>query len=168
MSRFKPSKPVRVGAMTFVADCCRLIPLLILLQLSLAACSEETTLEQQIIATLQIMEAHIEKGERRAFMNLVATDFRGQGGEFNHDQLNAMLLYQLRRYQNVHAQLLPVSVQAAGVDEAQASFQVLLTGGSGLLPESGQLYEVTTLWRFEDGQWLLQSAGWQPARAMGN
>lgn len=140
----------------------------LLLALLLAACSSELSLEQQIIATLRNMEAHIEAGERREFMNNVAEDFRGQGGELNHDQLNGLLLYQLRRYQRVHAQLLPVTVRPAGVDEAEASFQILLTGGAGLLPESGQLYQVSSLWRLEDGQWLLQSAQWQPTSVMGN
>lgn len=140
----------------------------LLLTLLLAACSPELSLEQQIVATLKNMEAHIEAGERREFMSYVADDFRGQGGELNHDQLNGLLLYQLRRYQRVHAQLLPVTVRPAGVDEAEASFQILLTGGAGLLPESGQLYEVSSLWRFQDGQWLLQSAQWQPARVIGN
>jgi hypothetical protein len=129
----------------------------------LAACSSETSLEQQIVATLNDMEAHIEAGERGDIMDYVADDFRGQGGELNHDQLNGLLLYQLRRYQRVHAQLLPVSVQPAGLDEAEASFQILLTGGAGLLPVSGQLYQVSSLWRYQDGQWLLQSAMWQPA-----
>lgn len=140
----------------------------LLLILLLCGCSSELSLEQQIVATLRNMEAHIEAGERRDFMNYVADDFRGQGGELNHDQLNGMLLYQLRRYQEVHARLLPISVQPAGLDEAEASFQILLTGGAGLLPESGQLYEVSSLWRYQDGQWLLQSAQWQPVRMMAN
>jgi hypothetical protein len=136
--------------------------------LLLGGCSSELSLEQQIVATLRNMEAHIEAGERRDFMDYVADDFRGQGGELNHDQLNGLLLYQLRRYQKVHAQLLPVSVQPAGLDEAEASFQILLTGGAGLLPENGQLYQVSSLWRFQEGQWLLQSAQWQPVSVVGN
>lgn len=141
---------------------------LLLTLLLLGACSEELSLEQQIVATLRNMEAHIEAGERRDFMDYVAEDFRGQGGELNRDQLNGLLLYQLRRYQKVHAQLLPVSVQPAGLDEAEASFQILLTGGAGLLPENGQLYQVSSLWRYQEGQWLLQSAQWQPVSVMGN
>lgn len=108
------------------------------------------------------MEAHIEAGERRDFMNFVAEDFYGQGGEFNHDQLNAMLLYQLRLHKRVHAQVLPVTVQPAGVDEAEARFQMLVTGGEGWLPDTGQLYEVVSLWQMQDGEWRLRSAQWQP------
>ncbi len=147
----------------------RLLVGLVLVAVLMVACARELTLEQQIIATLRNMEAHIEQGERRDFMAYVAADFRGQGGELNHDQLNAMLLYQLRRYQRVHAQLLPVTVREAGLDEAEANFSLLLTGGNeGLLPENGQLYEISSLWRYENGDWLLQSAQWQPVRVMGN
>jgi len=125
-------------------------------------CSSELTLEQQIISTIRNMEAHIEAGERSAFMDFVAEDFYGQGGEFKHDQLNAMLLYQLRRHKRVHVQILPITVQAAGVDEAEARFQVLLTGGDGWMPDTGQLYEVTSVWQDQEGDWRLRSAQWQP------
>ncbi len=128
----------------------------------MGGCSSEVTLEQQIIATIRNMEAHIEAGERREFMDFVAKDFYGQGGEFKHDQLNAMLLYQLRRHKRVHAQILPITVQAAGVDEAEARFQILLTGGEGWMPDTGQLYEVTSLWQMQEGEWRLRSAQWRP------
>jgi hypothetical protein len=128
----------------------------------LPACSSDLSMEQQVIATIRNMEAHIEAGERGDFMDFVAEDFYGQDGEFNHDQLNAMLLYQLRRHKRVHAQLMPVTVQPAGVDEAEARFQLLLTGGEGWLPETGQLYEVVSIWQERDGEWHLRSAQWQP------
>lgn len=138
------------------------------LVLVLMACSSEFSLEQQITAKLRNMETHIEAGERRDFMAYVAKDFHGQGGEFNHDQLNGLLLYQLRRHKRVHVQMLPVRVLPAGVDEAEASFQVLLTGGEGWLPDSGQLYQVESLWRQRGGDWMLQSAHWKPVRMTGN
>ena len=126
-----------------------------------ASCSQPLTLEQQIISSIRNMEAHVEANERRAFMQYLAEDFRGQGGEFNHDQMNGLLLYYLRRYQKVHAQLLPINVQPVGTNEAQATFEVLLTGGAGWLPEAGQLYEVVTLWRRQDEEWVLHVADWQ-------
>ena len=138
--------------------------LLAALLMLLTACSSELSLEQQITAKLRHMEAHIEAGERRDFMAYVTKDFHGQGGEFNYDQLNGMLLYQLRRYKRVHVQMLGVKVLPAGVDEADASLQVLLTGGEGWLPDSGQLYQVESLWQQLDGDWMLQSAHWQPVR----
>jgi outer membrane lipopolysaccharide assembly protein LptE/RlpB len=137
--------------------------LALVLALTLAACSKELSLEQQVTATLRNMEAHIEAGERREFMENIAEDFHGQGGELDRDQLSAMLLYQLHRHKRVNAQLFPVEVLPAGVDEAQATFRVLLTGGEGLLPDTGQLYQVTSFWQLQDGEWRMRSAQWQVA-----
>ena len=136
--------------------------------LLLGACSEPLTLEQQIIATMRNMEAHVEARERRAFMAYVAADFNGQDGEFNRDQLNGLLLYYLRRYKQVNAQLLPVKVESRGENIAEASFQVLLTGGEGVLPQSGQLVDVNSSWKRMDGEWMLQSARWTPLRMGAN
>jgi hypothetical protein len=138
---------------------------MIALAMVLAACSQELSLEQQVIANIRNMEAHIEAGERREFMNYVAEDFFGQGGEFNHDQLNALLLYQLRRHKRVHAQIFPVQVLPAGVDEAEARFRVLLTGGEGFLPDTGQLYDVVSYWQWQEGEWRLRSAQWESSSA---
>ncbi len=140
------------------------VPMLVLLLLpGLIGCSSELSLEQQITAKLRNMEAHIEAGERRDFMSYVSKDFQGQGGEFNYDQLNGLMLVQLRRHKRVHVQILATQIQPAGTDEAAASFQVLLTGGEGWLPDTGQLYQVHSIWQQQDGDWLLQSAHWQAA-----
>ena len=50
-----------------------------------------------------------------------------------------------------------------GENDAIARFSVLATGGSGgLLPESGQVYQVETGWRLIDGEWMLINASWTP------
>ena len=36
-----------------------------------------------------------------------------------------------------------------------------VTGGGGLLPESGQLFEVETHWLRVGDDWLLQTANWE-------
>jgi hypothetical protein len=131
----------------------------------LSACSEELSLEQQVTASLRNMEAHIEAGERSEFMEYIAEDFHGQGGELDRDRLNAMLVFQLRRHEQVNVQLFPVQVLPAGVDEAEATFRILLTGGSGLLPETGQFYQVVSYWQMQHGEWRLRSAQWQVAGA---
>jgi hypothetical protein len=128
-----------------------------------SSCSEPLTVEQLIIAKIHTIEAQLEEGERRRFMNNIAQDFRGQGGRMNHQQLRAFIVLQLTRYQNLNARLLPVTVQEVGENEAIATFSALLTGGSGLIPDDGQLYAFTTHWRKDDGEWLLVAADWKPA-----
>ena len=45
----------------------------------------------------------------------------------------------------------------------QVRFDAVVTGGAGtLLPQSGQVYDVTTAWRLEGGDWRLVSAEWSP------
>jgi hypothetical protein len=128
----------------------------------LGGCSEERTIEQQIIAVIRDMEAHIENGERRPFMQRVAEDFSGQNGVMNKQQVNAIVLYQLHRNQRVHAQLLPVHVTSDSPDLAEAKFSALVTGGPGLLPDQGQKFEFHTFWQRRDGEWKLVKADWDP------
>jgi hypothetical protein len=132
--------------------------------LALVACDAPLSINQQIIAEIRNMEAHVEAGERRAFMNSLHVDFSGQNGEFNHDRMNALLLFFLKRYQQLNVQILPVQVTADGTEVADANFQVLVTAGNGLLPESGQLFTVSSRWMLVDGEWLVIEAQWEPVR----
>lgn len=128
----------------------------------LAGCGEQLSVEQQVIATIRNMEAHIEAGERRPFMDYVAADFSGQGGSLNREQLRALMIMQLNRYQRLQGQLFPIRVEETGADTASATFRVLATGGPNWIPESGQLFEFETSWRREDGEWRVTRADWDP------
>ncbi len=127
----------------------------------LAACSQPLTVEQQIIAEIRNMEASIEDRERRAFMGHVADEFVGQDGMTTRQQLNALVLYHLNRNQRLQAQLFPINVISTSQETAEAYFRVLITGGSSWLPERGQMYEVTTHWNYQDGDWMLIRANWE-------
>ncbi len=133
----------------------------LLLAYILAACSPALSVEQQVITVIRDMEARIEAGERRPFMEHVSVEFRGQNGAMTRDQLNALVLYQLHQHQRVHAQLFPIQVTTSIPGEAEARFSALLTGGPGWLPDHGQVYDFITRWRLEDGEWVLISAQWK-------
>ncbi len=126
------------------------------------SCSQPWSVEQQVIGVIRDMEASIEAGERRPFIAHVDQDFSGQDAVTTRDQLNALVLYQLHRQERVHVQLLPIQVTTRNPGEAEARFNVLLTGGAGWLPDNGQLLEVVTSWRQVDGEWLLHTATWRP------
>ncbi len=134
----------------------------IALVLLIAFCSQPLTIDQIIIARIRTLESQIEEGERRRFMNNIAEDFRAQGGQMNREQLRAFIVFQLTRYENLDARLLPISVQQLNETEARAGFNALLTGGPGWFPEDGQLYHFETFWRMDEGEWLLVSADWEP------
>lgn len=128
--------------------------------LVLTACGGPATPEEQVRDRIAEMEEAGENGERGRFMSMVAEDFQGQGGAMQRDDFQAFLLLQLNRHQQVRAQLFPVTVELAGDDEARASFRALMTGGRGLLPDSGAFYEIETWWVLRDDEWLLSEARW--------
>ena len=132
------------------------------LALCLGACSPKPSADEQIRAAIGQLEAHGEKGERRAFMAGVADDFTAQQGSLSRDEFRALLIIQWNRYRRLSAQLGPISVHLTSDTEAQARFQALITGGQGLIPENGQLYDIRTRWRKVDGDWLLAGADWKP------
>ncbi|MDT8319205.1 MAG: hypothetical protein RQ826_01625 [Xanthomonadales bacterium] len=127
-----------------------------------SACGQPPSVEQQIIATIRSMEAKIEAGESRRFMQHVAAGFEGQQGAMTRQQVHALVLFQLKRYQRLRAQLLPISVAPESEVAARARFRALVSGGPEWIPESGQLYEFETRWVRENDEWLLQSARWRP------
>ena len=49
------------------------------------------------------------------------------------------------------------SIEAMGYELVR----VMLTGGSGWLPERGSVYRVETGWRRDGDDWLLTSARWE-------
>ena len=107
------------------------------------------------------MEARVEAGERRPFMNYVHENFSGNRGSMNRDGLNALFIYQINRYQKLNVQLFPIHVTESGEGLAEARFRALVTGGPNWLPESGQLYDVETGWALQGSDWLLVSASWK-------
>ncbi len=129
---------------------------------SLAACSKPLTVEQQIIATIRNMEAHVEAGERRPFMEYIAEDFSGQDGTMNRDQARALMVYQMNRNRRLHAQLFPIQVKEQSETTASAHFRALVTGGANWLPERGRVFDFETHWRRQDDDWLMVSAKWTP------
>lgn len=133
------------------------------LSLMLGACGSEPTLEQQIIAVIIEMEQNAETAERRDFMARISDGFSGQGGTLDRDSFQRFMFYQWSQNQRLSAQLFPITVSRTGVNSAAASFKVLVTGGNGLLPERGELFDVTTSWVRVDGDWLLQQADWTPS-----
>jgi hypothetical protein len=127
-----------------------------------AACDKPLTVEQQIIATIRDMEALIEDGERRAFMEHIAPDFSGRNGSMNRDQVRALVIFRLNRHKKLRAQLFPIQVEETAPGRAIARFRALVTGGAGWLPESGQVFDFVTQWRLDDDEWLLIGADWKP------
>jgi hypothetical protein len=129
---------------------------------ALAGCSGDRP-EDRIRRAIAVMEDAAEQGRWLQLAEYVAEDFQGLDGQFDRRQFIAFLTLQSRRYQRLDATLLPIEVDYDGGNFAEARFQVLVTGGEGLLPMDGELYAVQTTWIAEGGDWRLWRADWRPA-----
>ncbi len=137
---------------------------LVLAVLLVAACGEKLSVEQQIIATLRNMEFAAEEGQHLDFMTYIADSFSGQQGSMDRREFHRFMIFQINQNRRLQAQFFPIFVSETGDDTASAHFKLLVTGGAGLLPESGQLFEVETQWVRDGGDWLLTGADWQAVR----
>jgi hypothetical protein len=129
--------------------------------LALAACGGESP-EQAVRRQVDAMQAAIDARDAGALHDMLAEDFVGNEG-MDRRAARQLAAAVFLRHRDVRAKVGPVSVELRGKSDAIARFSVLATGGSGgLLPESGQAYQVETGWRLVDGEWRLLNASWAP------
>ena len=137
------------------------LSLALFLLVALAACTREAP-EDAVRKQVEAMQTAIDARDAGDIDDLLADDFIGNDGLDRRGarQLAAAVFL---RHRDVAAKVGPVSVELRGETDAVARFSVLATGGSGgLLPDSGQVYQVETGWRLVDGQWRLLNASWTP------
>ena len=107
------------------------------------------------------MTTAIADGEPGAFLEPIADDFAGDTWQLDRRGARLLLLREMRAHERLRARLVDVQVELASEDRATASFQAVLTGGSGLLPQDGGWYRVQTGWRQANGDWKLINASWE-------
>lgn len=126
--------------------------------IGLAACGREPP-EQALRDTIATMEAAAEAGDADALFEPIAEDFAGSQA-MDREAFRRYVLVMGLRQQTVGVQLGPLDVKLYG-DRASVAFTAALTGGPGWLPDRAQVYDVTTGWRLDDGDWKLISASWR-------
>lgn len=125
------------------------------------ACSRAPP-EQAVRQQLEDLQTAIDARDAGAVHDLLADEFIGNGGMDSRGARQLAVAIFLR-HRDVGARLGPVTVEIRSEAEAVASFSLLATGGDGgLLPGNGQVFDVETGWRLEDGQWRLLNARWTP------
>lgn len=125
----------------------------------MAACAR-TPPEEQLRATIAALQSAVEKRDGLTLQDVIADDFIGPGG-LDRDGARRMAQAMFLRYRDVGVSLGPLDIELRE-QHATVRFTAALTGGAGVLPESGQLYDVETGWRLENGEWRLVNAGWKP------
>lgn len=134
----------------------------IMLTVWLAGCSAPPA-EDGIRAALSEMANAIEQRQAGPVVRRLSDDFTLQqsSGELDKEQTRRLLAATLLRYPEIRVVLTGIKVLPDDIrpDQADASFSVLATGGSGsLLPGKGELYRVESRWQLQGGDWRLMQA----------
>ncbi|MBB6086280.1 hypothetical protein [Wenzhouxiangella marina] len=129
--------------------------------LLLSACAPPPPSEERIRARLGEMTEALAEGDVRAVLAPLAEDFNGETWNLDQRALRLLLQREMRAHERVRARLIDIDVELHGGERATASFQAVLTGGSGLLPDEGRWIQVETGWRLDDDDWWLISASWE-------
>jgi hypothetical protein len=133
--------------------------LLVALCAVLVGC-DSTPPEEKLRATIAQMQADGEAHKVSAVMDSVAADFGGPEG-MDRKLLQRFLTFTSMRNAQLGVTIGPMDVEVMG-ERATAKFTLYATGGAGgLLPDRAQVYDVTTGWRLEGGEWKLISANWK-------
>lgn len=127
--------------------------------LLLAGCTR-TPPEERLRETVAGLQEAIEERNVSALDEVLAEDFIGPGG-LDHRGARRMAQAMFLRYGDVGVSVGPLDVQVEE-QHATVSFTAALTGGTGMLPDSGQVHDVETGWRLENGEWQLVNANWKP------
>lgn len=129
---------------------------------ALAACARDPS-EQALRDTLDALQAAGEERDVSDFMGHVAEDFVGNRSDYDRAGLERLMRMVALRHQRIGVVKSGIEIEMHG-ERAVVQMRILVTGGSGgLIPESGQLFDTESAWRFVDGEWMLGSATWKPA-----
>lgn len=142
--------------------CAIAVVLLVVLCLSgILGCSRNSP-EQALRLQVDALQAAIVARNAGDIHDLLAEDFIGNEG-LDRRGARQLTAATFLRHRDIAATIGPVSVELRGGADAIARFTVLATGSSGgLLPDSGQVFDVETGWRLLDGEWRLLNATWKP------
>lgn len=116
--------------------------------------------EARLRETVEGLQEAIEERNVSALDEVLAEDFIGPGG-LDRSGAQRMAQAMFLRYRDVGVSVGPLDVEVQE-QHATVSFTAALTGGAGMLPDSGQMYDVETGWRLQDGEWQLVNASWKP------
>lgn len=128
--------------------------------LALVAACGRSDPEREIRATVARMAQSVEQRDPSVFLDAVAEDFTRESGAFGKQDARRTLLAAYLRNEKISVSAVVTEVRVEG-DRAYAKVRVIATGGAGLLPERGQIWDFDSAWRRERGQWQVFNAEWR-------
>ncbi len=149
----------------------QMLMLSLVLSLSISCSKTPVPLEQAIEKQLNHAVSAIEQLDSDALLKVLADDFDIQGNisrsskteAFNPEKIKQhMMLLRLRK-QKLSVTLTHVQIKADDYNSQLATMEanVMITGGSGLLPDDGRLLKIRGSWRLFDDEWRLTQLNWQ-------
>lgn len=133
----------------------------IVVMLILAACGPRAPDEEQIRSRISEMTTALAERDARAFMSPIADDFAATHWDLDQRGARLLLNREMRAHQQLRARVIDIDVELQGQHRATATLHAVLTGGSGIIPDTGRWYRVDTGWRKEGSDWMLISARWE-------
>lgn len=125
----------------------------------LSACTRPAD-EQRLRDTLVALQDAAERRSSDDFMAAVSDNFAGPSG-LDRDGLRRLLMVQFLRNQSIGASIAGLELKVEN-GLAEANFRVLVTGGDGgWIPRRADGYRVSTGWRADGEDWLLERASWE-------
>jgi len=131
-----------------------------LIALPLVACGPKAPDEDRIRNILESMTQALEERDTAKVFEPLADDFVGETWDLDRRALRLILRREMLSHDRLRARLFDIEVDLLSADRARVTFQVFLTGGSGLMPSEGRWFLVETGWR-ENDDWQLISARWE-------
>jgi len=135
-------------------------PFLLAAAALLAGCARSDP-QRELRATVDKMARAIEDKRASDFLEHVSQEFTRESGAFGKDDARRLLAGAMLRNEKITLAVAITDINLLGSDAANVRIRVVATGGSGLLPERGQVYEFTSAWRRERGTWRVFNAEWR-------
>jgi hypothetical protein len=124
------------------------------------ACPSKTP-EDRVRAVIDECQKAAKDKKPGGVMVHIAKDFRDNHGN-SRDLLKALLLREMMANKSLGIYITTNDVKVAG-GEATASLKVIVTGSSGLIPETADGIKVRLTLREDDGKWMITGAEWTTA-----
>lgn len=119
--------------------------------------------ETRLRGDFQQLQSALDERRVGDFMDAISADFAGNEG-LDRAATHKMLRLQMLGRATTSVTTGPLDVSLQG-DTATVRFTAIATGGSGrFMPDTANVYDVTTGWRDQGGTWRVYYAQWQPKR----
>ncbi len=136
----------------------RYILFFVFLSFFISACNEKKTDKELIREQIEVLQKAIEEHDRGDFMAVIDEQYSDKLND-SRSLLQKRLMLFFYRYKDISVYISGTEIDLQQI-RAEAYSQVILTGGSSLIPDNARHYEVTSCWKKVDDEWLLSCLDW--------